>query len=118
MRVLEMLQESHPGIALMKSLAQRCVIAWAGQGYKRLLVFKKTTTICTTSPMDVAWQTLVYGLHRFWQVHWRERCSSFIIDAYSKLVEIHCMNTSMSAATIELLCKSFASLECPESFHF
>ena len=39
-----------------------------------------------------------------------------IVDAYSKWLEVHATSTSSSAATIELLRKSFAVLGLPEVF--
>ena len=120
-RALDLLHEAHPGMARMKSLA-RGYMWWPGLD-KDIEGCVKECHICQSTRKSPP----VVPLHPW---SWPEKAWSrvhidyagpvegkmflLIVDAYSKWLEVHATSTSTSAATIELLRKSFAALGLPE----
>ena len=124
-RVLEMLHESHPGIAPIKSLA-RGYVWWPGLD-KDIEDCVKECTTCQSSrkqPPSVPLNPWTWPGKPWSRVHidyagpLEGKMFLLVIDAYSKWVEIHCTNTSTSTATIKLLHKSFCLSRTPGSCRF
>jgi len=74
-----------------------------------LPVHKEVTTSSTTSPLVLAEKAWL-RVHIDYAGLVEGKMFLLIVDAYSKWLEVHATSTSTSAATIELLRKSFAVL--------
>ena len=118
---LKMIHEAHPGISKMKALA-RSYIWWPGMD-KEIESCVKKCTECQSSRKDppaTPGQPWPEADKPWTRVHidyagpFEGRMFLLIIDAYSRWLDIFVTNTSTSAATIELLRRSFASLGLPE----
>ena len=114
---LKMIHEAHPGISKMKALA-RSYIWWPGMD-KEIESCVKKCTECQSSRKDppaTPGQPWPEADKPWTRVHidyagpFEGRMFLLIIDAYSRWLDIFVTNTSTSAATIELLRRSFASL--------
>ena len=119
--VLNVLHESHPGFVSMMSLARRYV--WWPKMDARLEEKVKSCAISQShqskllcSPMH-PWE----WLGRPWsQVHvdyagpFMGMMFLLIIDAHSKWMDIHCVNSATSSMTIEKLRTTFAAHGLPE----
>ena len=119
--VVKLLHEAHPGIVRMKNLARGYV--WWPEIDKDLEDKVKSCKTCQTNrksppvaPLHPwSWpQKPGQGYTLTMQDHSWGRCFLLLIDAHSKWMDIHVTNATSSAATIDLLRKSFAALGLPE----
>ena len=120
-RALEMLHESHPGIARMKSLG-RTYMWWPGMD-REIEEYVKGCTVCQMSRKDppvAPFHSWAWPERPWTRVHidyagpMEGRMFLVIMDAHTKWMEVHSTSSSTSTATIELLRKTFASLGLPE----
>ena len=119
--VLNVLHESHPGIVRMKSLARSYV--WWPKMDARLEEKVKSCAICQShqskppcSPLHPwEWPGHPWSrVHVDYAVPFMGKMFLLIIDAHSKWMDIHCVNSATSSMTIEKLRTTFASHGLPE----
>ena len=121
-QALNLLHEAHPGIVRMKSLA-RAYLWWPGMDRDIEFCVKDCADCQSSRKMPP-----VVPLHpwarpdRPWsRVHidyagpFEGKMFLLLIDAHSKWLEVHAMNSATSAVTIELMRKTFSSLGLPET---
>ena len=120
-QALQMLHESHPGIARMKALA-RSYMWWPGMD-KEIEHYVKECSDCQSTqkePPSVPLHPWTWPERPWSRVHidyagpLEGKMFLLIMDAHSRWMEIHVTNTASSMATIELLRRSFATLGLPE----
>ena len=119
--VLKVLHESHPGIVRMKSLARSYV--WWPKMDARLEEKVKSCAICQShqskppcSPLHPwEWPGRPWSrVHVDYAGPFMGKMFLLIIDAHSKWMDIHCVNSATSSMTIEKLRTTFASHGLPE----
>ena len=119
--VLSILHESHPGIVRMKSLARSYV--WWPKMDSRLEEKVKSCVTCQSqqkkppsSPLHPwEWPGRPWSrVHVDYAGPFMGKMFLLIIDAHSKWMDIHCVNSATSSATIEKLRTTFASHGLPE----
>ena len=112
-KVMEELHETHPGISRMTSLAWQYV-SWPGMDAD-LEQKVKECSACQSAQKALPCAPL-------WPHHpWLGVCADYqgkmlltLIDAHSKLMDVHITNFATSAVTMEKLRNSFATLGLPE----
>ena len=121
-RALEMLHKSHPGTARMKSLA-RSYIWWPGLDREIERHVKKCVTCQVArkdppvvplhpwTPADKPWSHIHIDYAGPMEGN---KMFLLMVDAHSRWLEIYPTSSATSAAIIELLRRSFASLGLPE----
>ena len=119
--VLNILHQSHPGIVRMKSLARSYV--WWPKMDSRLEEKVKSCVTCQShqkkppsSPLHPwEWPGRPWSrVHVDYAGPFMGKMFLLIIDAHSKWMDIHCVNSATSSTTIEKLRTSFASHGLPE----
>lgn len=119
--VLNVLHESHPGIVRMKSLARSYV--WWPKMDARLEEKVKNCATCQShqskppcSPLHPwEWPGRPWSrVHVDYAGPFMGKMFLLIIDAHSKWMDIHCVNSATSSMTIEKLRTTFASHGLPE----
>ena len=119
--VLNVLHESHPGIVRMKSLARSYV--WWPKMDARLEENVKSCATCQShqskppcSPLHPwEWPGRPWSrVHVDYAGPFMGKMFLLIIDAHSKWMDIHCVNSATSSMTIEKLRTTFASHGLPE----
>ena len=119
--VLNVLNESHPGIVRMKSLARSYV--WWPKMDARLEEKVKSCAICQRhqskppcSPLHPwEWPGRPWSrVHIDYTGPFMGKMFLLIIDAHSKWMDIHCVNSATSSLTIEKLRTTFASHGLPD----
>ena len=96
--MLNTLQDTHPGIVKMKSLARSNV--WWPQMDTNL---EEKVKSCAWSRLHVDYAGPFMG-----------KMFLLIIDAHSKWMDIHCVNSATSSVTIDKMRSTFASRGLPE----
>ena len=119
--VLNVLNESHPGIVRMKSLARSYV--WWPKMDARLEEKVKSCAICQSHQSEPPcsllhpweWPGRPWSrVHIDYTGPFVGKMFLLIIDAHSKWMDIHCVNSATSSMIIEKLRTMFASHGLPE----
>ena len=116
-----MLHDTHPGIVKMKSLA-RSFVWWPKmdtnleekvKGCATYQSHKKTPPCSPLHPWE--WPARPWSrVHVDYAGPFMRKMFLLIIDAYSKWVDIHCVNSATSSVTIDKMRSTFASHGLPE----
>ena len=114
-KVLSELHEAHPGESRMKALA-RSYVWWPGldqdivkkvKGCNKCQANQKTPAEAPLHPWE--WPGLPWSrVHVDYAGPYKGEMFLVVIDAYSKWLEVHCMRSTTSSATIEKLREIFA----------
>ena len=114
-KVLSELHEAHPGESRMKALA-RSYVWWPGldqdivkkvKGCNKCQADQKTPAEAPLHPWE--WPGLPWSrIHVDYADPYKGEMFLVVIDAYSKWLEVHCMKSTTSSATIEKLREIFA----------
>ena len=112
--VIKMLHEGHTGIVRMKSFA-RSYVWWPGieQCVKSCVSYqiqRKSPPVHPWAWPERAWSRV----HIDYAGPFEGKSFLVMIDAYSKWMEVHITNPTTTAATIELMRRSFATLGLPD----
>ena len=120
--VFEKLHEAHPGMTRMKGLA-RMFVWWPGiDGDIERTVWlcqecqTSLSSLCLALLQPWKWPTRPWSrLHIDYAGPMHGKMCLIIVDAHSKWIEAVFVSSATSAATIELLCNSFARFGLPSS---
>jgi hypothetical protein len=121
-RVVEMLHEAHPGIVRMKCFARKYV--WWPKMDQNLENKVRDCTTCQESrhaPPKALLHPWEYPSKAWSRIHidFAGPCYNkmllIIVDAYTKWIEVHVMNSSTAEATIEKLRQTFATFGIPDT---
>ena len=119
--VLNILHDTHPGIVKMKSLARSYV--WWPKMDTNLEEKVKSCATCqnhqktpSCSPLHPwEWPGRPWSrLHVDYAEPFRGKMFLLIIDAHSKGMDIHCVNSATSSVTVDKMRSTFASRGLPE----
>ena len=121
-RVLEMLHEAHPGIVRMKCFARKYV--WWPKMDQNLESKVRGCDTCQKSrhaPPKALLHPWEYPSRAWSRIHidfagpYQGKMLLIIVDAYTKWVEVHVMNSSTAEATVDKLRQSFATFGIPDT---